>query len=42
MCRSIVPGQDVENLNWFFCITGGLIAFGVLCFMIAKKFYGIV
>ena len=38
----IVPGQDVENLNWFFSITGGLIAFGVLCFVIAKRVYGIV
>ncbi|KAH8727868.1 hypothetical protein GQ44DRAFT_738041 [Phaeosphaeriaceae sp. PMI808] len=37
-----VPGQDIENLNWFFCITGGLIAFGVFCFLIAKRVYGIV
>ncbi|KAH7081609.1 hypothetical protein BKA63DRAFT_589289 [Paraphoma chrysanthemicola] len=38
----IVPGQDVENLNWFFCITGGLVAFGVMCYLIAKRVYGIV
>ncbi|KAF2822811.1 cora-domain-containing protein [Ophiobolus disseminans] len=38
----IVPGQDVENLNWFFAITGGLLAFGLGCFLVAKKFYGIV
>ncbi|EAT89624.2 hypothetical protein SNOG_02893 [Parastagonospora nodorum SN15] len=39
---NVVTGQDVENLNWFFCITGGLVAFGVLCFVIAKRVYGIV
>lgn len=38
----IVPGQDVENLNWFFGITGGLVGFGLLCYMIAKRVYGIV
>ncbi|KAH6643849.1 hypothetical protein C7974DRAFT_7848 [Boeremia exigua] len=38
----IVPGQDVENLNWFFGITGGLVAFGLLCYLIAKRVYGIV
>ncbi|KAF1916221.1 hypothetical protein BDU57DRAFT_516198 [Ampelomyces quisqualis] len=38
----IVPGQDVENLNWFFAITGGLVAFGVLCYVVAKRVYGIV
>lgn len=38
----IVPGQDVENLNWFFGITGGLVAFGLLCYMIAKRVYDIV
>jgi magnesium transporter len=39
---SIVPGQDVENLNWFFGITGCLVGFGLLCYMIAKRVYGIV
>jgi len=38
----LVPGQDVENLYWFFGITGGLVAFGVLCYLIAKRVYGIV
>lgn len=38
----IVPGQDVEGLNWFFGITGGLFAFGLCCWMIAKKMLGIV
>lgn len=39
---SLVPGQDVENLYWFFGITSGLVLFGVLCFLIAKRVYGIV
>lgn len=38
----IVPGQDVENLNWFFGITGSLVAFGLCCYVIAKRVYGIV
>ena len=38
-----VPGQDVDSdLTWFWCITAGLMAFGVGCFFIAKKAYGIV
>jgi magnesium transporter len=38
-----VPGQDVEgDLTWFFCITAGLAAFGLICYFIAKKVYGIV
>ncbi|KAI5283388.1 CorA metal ion transporter [Ascosphaera aggregata] len=37
-----VPGQDIENLNWFFSITAGLFVFAVLCFYIAKRVYGIV
>ncbi|PSN64669.1 cora-domain-containing protein [Corynespora cassiicola Philippines] len=37
----LVPGQDVENLNWFWCITSGLIMFGLFCFLIAKRVYGI-
>ncbi|OAL01422.1 cora-domain-containing protein [Phaeosphaeriaceae sp. SRC1lsM3a] len=40
---NVVTGiWDVENLNWFFAITGGLVAFGVLCYLIAKRVYGIV
>lgn len=39
----LVPGQGVEdNLNWFWCITGSLALFGFLCFLIAKRVYGIV
>ncbi|KAL5401576.1 hypothetical protein PMIN04_013093 [Paraphaeosphaeria minitans] len=38
----LVPGQDIENLNWFWGITGGLIAFGLSCYFIAKKVFGIV
>ncbi|TRX97725.1 hypothetical protein FHL15_001480 [Xylaria flabelliformis] len=38
-----VPGQDYEgDLTWFFCITGGLVVFGLSCFWIAKKVYNIV
>ncbi|KAF2876598.1 hypothetical protein BDV95DRAFT_561166 [Massariosphaeria phaeospora] len=38
----LVPGQDIENLNWFWCITSGLLIFGLLCYIIAKRVYGIV
>ncbi|KAH7551525.1 hypothetical protein J3E72DRAFT_232124 [Bipolaris maydis] len=38
----LVPGQDIENLNWFWSITGGLITFGLACYFIAKRVYGIV
>lgn len=38
----LVPGQDIENLNWFWCISGGLVAFGLMCYFIAKRVYGIV
>ncbi|KAF1848431.1 magnesium transporter ALR2 [Cucurbitaria berberidis CBS 394.84] len=38
----LVPGQDIESLTWFWCITGGLIGFGALCYFIAKRVYGIV
>ncbi|KXT00614.1 hypothetical protein AC578_3147 [Pseudocercospora eumusae] len=38
-----VPGQDIEgDLTWFFCITAGLLAFGLVCYFIARKVYGIV
>ncbi|KAF5023912.1 hypothetical protein F66182_4034 [Fusarium sp. NRRL 66182] len=38
-----VPGQEYEgDLAWFFWITGGLILFGLGCFMIAKRVYNIV
>ncbi|KAI0482614.1 cora-domain-containing protein [Xylariaceae sp. FL0804] len=38
-----VPGQEYEgSLTWFFCITAGLVAFGLACFWIAKRVYKIV
>ena len=38
-----VPGQEAEgNLTWFWCITAGLLVFGVSCFYIAKMLYRIV
>ncbi|KAI1811873.1 cora-domain-containing protein [Poronia punctata] len=38
-----VPGQAIEgDLTWFFAITGGLLLFGLACFLIAKRVYGIV
>ncbi|RMY10395.1 hypothetical protein D0867_08415 [Hortaea werneckii] len=38
-----VPGQSAEgNLMWFWCITAGLLAFGLICYFIAKRVYGIV
>lgn len=37
-----VPGQDVENLWWFWGITAGLMLFAVACYLFCKKVYGIV
>ncbi|RPA95897.1 cora-domain-containing protein [Choiromyces venosus 120613-1] len=37
----MVPGQEIENLNWFWCITAGLLVFGFLCYFIAKRVYKI-
>lgn len=37
-----VPGQDIDNLYWFWSITGGLIFFGLASFLIAKRVYNIV
>ncbi|KKY32939.1 putative cora-domain-containing protein [Diaporthe ampelina] len=38
-----VPGQDYEDdLTWFWCITGGLVLFGLACYLIAKRVYRIV
>jgi len=38
-----VPGQDYEgDLTWFFAITAALCAFGLACYWIAKRVYGIV
>lgn len=38
----LVPGQDANSLAWFWGLTGGLICFGVCCYLIAKRVYGIV
>ncbi|KAL1954581.1 hypothetical protein VTO42DRAFT_916 [Malbranchea cinnamomea] len=37
-----VPGQEVDNLYWFWSITAGLVAFAVVCYLVAKRVYGIV
>ncbi|KAK0392799.1 hypothetical protein NLU13_2294 [Sarocladium strictum] len=38
-----VPGQEYEgDLQWFFWITAGLLAFGIGCYLIAKRVYNIV
>lgn len=37
-----VPGQDVDNLNWFWGTTGALAIFGLFCFFWCKKVYKIV
>ncbi|EXJ80137.1 hypothetical protein A1O1_08279 [Capronia coronata CBS 617.96] len=37
-----VPGQDVDNLHWFWATTAGLIFFGIACFYWCKKVYKII
>jgi len=38
-----VPGQAYNNdLTWFAFITAGLLAFGVGCYLVAKRVYKIV
>ena len=38
-----VPGQGIDDdLTWFMWITAGLLAFGISCYYIAKRIYGIV
>ncbi|KAJ5628534.1 hypothetical protein N7490_010762 [Penicillium lividum] len=37
-----VPGQDIENLSWFWSITAGLFVFALISFVIAKRVYKIV
>lgn len=37
-----VPGQDVENLDWFYSITAALLLFAIAAFYIAKRVYNIV
>ncbi|KAK5171593.1 CorA metal ion transporter [Cryomyces antarcticus] len=38
----MVPGQNVDSLAWFWGITGMLLAFGLSCYFVAKRVYGIV
>ena len=38
-----VPGQSYEgDLTWFWALSGGLVVFGVMCYLIAKRVYKIV
>ncbi|CAG7952066.1 unnamed protein product [Penicillium salamii] len=37
-----VPGQDIDSLTWFWCITAGLIVFALVSVIIAKRVYKIV
>lgn len=38
----LVPGQEDRSLNWFYGITASLACFGICCYFIAKRVYGIV
>jgi magnesium transporter len=33
----LVPGQDGDKLDWFWAITAGLVLFGLMCFLVAKR-----
>jgi magnesium transporter len=39
-----VPGEDGEmgDLRWFYSITGALLFSGLLCFLIARRGFGVV
>jgi magnesium transporter len=37
-----VPGQEIDNLWWFWGIVAGMTAFAVGCYMFCKKVYKIV
>ncbi|RMZ81384.1 hypothetical protein DV738_g2201, partial [Chaetothyriales sp. CBS 135597] len=37
-----VPGQEVDNLHWFWAITAGLILFAIACYTWCKRVYKIV
>lgn len=37
-----VPGQEVDNLNWFWGTTAALAVFGLFCFFYCKKVFKIV
>lgn len=38
----IVPGQEVENLNWFYALSAFLVLYALISYWVAKKVYGIV
>lgn len=38
----IVPGQDVENLNWFWTILTGMFIFSITCYYYVKRIMNIV
>lgn len=38
----LVPGQNIDDLSWFWSITAGLVLFGLVSYFIAKRVYGIV
>ncbi|VEU21489.1 DEKNAAC102462 [Brettanomyces naardenensis] len=38
----LVPGQDIDNLNWFWGILAGMMFFGLLSYLYAKQVSGIV
>ncbi|KAF2402337.1 cora-domain-containing protein [Trichodelitschia bisporula] len=37
-----VPGQESDGLTWFYSVSVALLLFGLLCFFIAKRTFGIV
>ncbi|CAI8503015.1 unnamed protein product [Pichia kudriavzevii] len=38
----LVPGQDVDNLNWFWMIVTGMAVFSITCYYYVKKIMNIV
>lgn len=36
-----VPGDSIENLNWFWGLSGGMAFFAITCWFIAKRVYNI-
>jgi magnesium transporter len=41
-CNFKVPGQEINSLDWFWGTTGFLMGFGIVCYLIARRIYGIV
>ncbi|RMZ92625.1 hypothetical protein DV736_g178, partial [Chaetothyriales sp. CBS 134916] len=37
-----VPGQEIDNLNWFWAIAAGLVLFAIACYTWCKRVYKIV